>query len=75
MMAKLVDKLPEGENWTYEVKRNGYRALLLKNRDHVQLRSRNDNNLTPAIGELRVSCWCGRGDSNPHGIATASPSS
>src|SRR6187402_1406762 len=20
-------------------------------------------------------CWCGRGDSNPHGIATASPSS
>jgi hypothetical protein len=22
-----------------------------------------------------LDCWCGRGDSNPHGIATASPSS
>jgi ATP-dependent DNA ligase len=28
MMAKLTDKLPEGENWTYEVKWDGYRASL-----------------------------------------------
>src|SRR4051812_35695589 len=46
MMAKLTDKLPEGEQWSYEVKWDGYRALLLKERMHVQLRSRNDNNLT-----------------------------
>jgi len=46
MMAKLTDKLPEGEHWTYEVKWDGYRALLLKDHGHVQLRSRNDNNLT-----------------------------
>src|SRR5437016_2877675 len=24
---------------------------------------------------IAVSCWCGRGDSNPYGLATASPSS
>jgi bifunctional non-homologous end joining protein LigD len=46
MMAKLTDKLPEGENWTYEVKWDGYRALLLKDHNNVQLRSRNDNDLT-----------------------------
>ena len=52
MMAKLTDKLPEGEQWTYEVRWDGYRTLLLKDHNHVQLRSRNDNNLTatyPAI--------------------------
>ena len=55
MMAKLVDKLPEGENWTYEVKWDGYRALLLKNRDHVQLRSRNDNNLTASYPTVHAT--------------------
>src|SRR6185503_6053957 len=30
-------------------------------------------NQVPSV--IAVSCWCGRGDSNPHGIATASPSS
>jgi bifunctional non-homologous end joining protein LigD len=46
MMAKLTDKLPEGEQWSYEVKWDGYRALLLKDRNRVQLLSRNDNDLT-----------------------------
>src|SRR5215475_15026737 len=38
--------------------------------------SRNPINATPdcfGLGNFRL--WCGRGDSNPHGIATASPSS
>src|SRR5258705_11272901 len=30
---------------------------------------------TPAEDFLILRGWCGRGDSNPHGIATASPSS
>jgi bifunctional non-homologous end joining protein LigD len=46
MMAKLTDKLPEGEQWTYEVKWDGYRALLLKSGDRVRLLSRKDNDLT-----------------------------
>ena len=46
MLAKLTDKLPEGGPWTYEVKWDGYRALLLKSGDHVRLLSRKDNDLT-----------------------------
>jgi bifunctional non-homologous end joining protein LigD len=46
MAAKVVDALPEGDEWIYEVKFDGYRALLLKDGGHVQIRSRNDNNLT-----------------------------
>jgi bifunctional non-homologous end joining protein LigD len=30
MAAKLVERLPEGDQWLYEVKWDGYRALLLK---------------------------------------------
>jgi bifunctional non-homologous end joining protein LigD len=46
MMAKLTDKLPEGDQWIYEVKFDGYRALLLKDHNHVRLRSRNNKDLT-----------------------------
>jgi bifunctional non-homologous end joining protein LigD len=46
MMAKLTSKLPEGDQWTYEVKWDGYRALLLKSGDRVRLLSRKDNDLT-----------------------------
>jgi DNA ligase D-like protein (predicted ligase) len=46
MAARVVDKLPEGDEWMYEVKFDGYRALLLKNGDRVQIRSRNDKDLT-----------------------------
>jgi len=61
MMAKLTEHLPEGEQWTYEVKWDGYRALLLKSGDRVRLLSRKENDLTatyPAIeaagGKLRA---------------------
>ena len=46
MMAKLTDKLPQGEQWSYEVKWDGYRALLLKSGDRVRLVSRKENDLT-----------------------------
>jgi len=55
MLAKLTDKLPEGENWTYEVKWDGYRALLLKDHNDIQLRSRNDNNLTATYPTIHAA--------------------
>ena len=48
MAAQLVDRLPEGDAWLYEVKFDGYRALLLKDGDSVRIRSRNDKDLTAA---------------------------
>ena len=46
MAARVVDRLPEGNDWMYEVKFDGYRALLLKNGNQVQIRSRNQKDLT-----------------------------
>jgi bifunctional non-homologous end joining protein LigD len=52
MTATLVQTLPEGDQWLYEVKLDGYRALLIKDGDRVRIISRNQNDLTasyPAI--------------------------
>ena len=46
MAAQVVKQLPEGAEWLYELKFDGYRALLLKDGKRVELRSRNDKNLT-----------------------------
>ena len=55
MAAELVDRLPEGDDWMYEVKLDGYRALVVKNGDQVQLRSRNDKDLTHAYPEIHAA--------------------
>ncbi|MEO6235372.1 MAG: non-homologous end-joining DNA ligase [Vicinamibacterales bacterium] len=46
MAARVTDRLPEGDDWIYEVKFDGYRALLIKSGAEVQIRSRNDKDLT-----------------------------
>jgi bifunctional non-homologous end joining protein LigD len=46
MAALPVKKLPEGDEWLYELKWDGYRALLIKDGEDVQIRSRNDKDLT-----------------------------
>jgi bifunctional non-homologous end joining protein LigD len=54
MAARVVQALPEGPEWLYEVKFDGYRALLMKTGDRIQLRSRNDKDLTlryPSVSE------------------------
>lgn len=46
MAAKLVNALPEGPKWVYEVKLDGYRVLAFKDGDSVRLISRNNKDLT-----------------------------
>lgn len=46
MAALLVDQLPEGEEWSYELKFDGYRAVLIKDAGQVRILSRNRNDLT-----------------------------
>lgn len=43
---QLVEVLPEGEDWPYEVRLDGDRTLLLKNGQEVEFRSRKDKDLT-----------------------------
>jgi ATP-dependent DNA ligase len=40
MEAKLVDALPEGDDWQYEPKWDGFRCLAFKDADEVDLRSK-----------------------------------
>ena len=47
MAAVAVKQLPEGEDWLYEVKWDGYRALIIKDGARVQIQSRNNRDLTP----------------------------
>lgn len=52
MLAKLVDHLPEGEEWVYEKKYDGFRILAIRQQDAVELYSRNGktmNHLFPSL--------------------------
>jgi DNA ligase D-like protein (predicted ligase) len=45
MAALSVEVLPQGPEWSYELKLDGYRALLIKDGASIKLRSRNDKDL------------------------------
>jgi bifunctional non-homologous end joining protein LigD len=46
MLATLAREVPHGEEWLYEVKWDGYRAIAYVEGGDVELVSRNDNSLT-----------------------------
>jgi DNA ligase D-like protein (predicted ligase) len=55
MLAKPVKELPAGPNWLYELKLDGYRVLVVKERGVVTLFSRRGNILTNAFPRIAGS--------------------
>jgi bifunctional non-homologous end joining protein LigD len=52
MKATAVTELPEGDEWIYEVKWDGYRVLALKDAEEVRLMSLKEKNLTTAFPDV-----------------------
>jgi len=58
MLLLRTEKLPQGAEWAYEIKLDGYRAMAFKKGGIVQLRSRNDNDFSaryPSIAEALMA--------------------
>ena len=59
MAAQVVKWLPEGDDWVYELKFDGFRALIIKDGQRAELRSRKNKDLSGmyrgiALAGLRV---------------------
>ena len=66
MLATLVDKPFDGQDWLYEVKWDGYRAITFLESGSVRLVSRNQNDMTAAYPELALNsrfCQSAHGNS------------
>ena len=63
MAALLVDALPTGNEWLYEAKFDGYRALALKDGASVKLLSRKGNDLTADYPAVRQTVAALKGKS------------
>jgi ATP-dependent DNA ligase len=58
MLLLRTEMLPEGPEWGYEIKLDGYRALAFKTGGKLSLRSRNDNDFAlryPSIAKALAS--------------------
>ena len=52
MLAKLARELPIGDQWSYEPKWDGFRCIVFRDGDEVELGSRNEKSLTRYFPEL-----------------------
>ena len=55
MLLLSAGKLPQGPDWLYEIKLDGYRALAIKTGGRVQLRSRNDNDFSARYAPITAA--------------------
>lgn len=53
MLAKLADKLPEGDGWIFEPKWDGFRVILFRDGDDWLLQSRDRKSLNRYFPEMR----------------------
>lgn len=60
-LAKLVNKIPEGEDWIYEMKYDGYRIIAFVEGNSVQLITRNGNDYQKRFSNIALSLidWAG----------------
>src|SRR5262245_40567776 len=56
MYARLVNELPEGKEWLYEVKFDGYRCLAGRDSSGVTLWSRLENLFTAQFPDIARAC-------------------
>ncbi|MBM7649117.1 bifunctional non-homologous end joining protein LigD [Bacillus ectoiniformans] len=56
MLPTLKDLLPEQKDWVYEIKYDGFRALLKWTKEGIELISRNGNDLLPQFPEINGFC-------------------
>jgi len=54
-LAKLVNTIPEGEDWLYELKYDGYRFVAYVEGNSVQLITRNGNDYTKRFADIAYS--------------------
>src|SRR5579864_4793023 len=52
MLAKRVDDLPAGGTWIFEPKWDGFRALVFRDRDEIEIQSREEKSLNRYFPEL-----------------------
>jgi ATP-dependent DNA ligase len=52
MLAKRVDELPLGEDWIFEPKWDGFRALIFRDNDEILIQSRDEKPLNRYFPEL-----------------------
>ena len=52
MLAKRVDELPPGEDWIFEPKWDGFRALIFRDKDEILIQSRDEKPLNRYFPEL-----------------------
>jgi bifunctional non-homologous end joining protein LigD len=52
MKCRLLEKVPEGDEWVYEIKFDGFRALAIKSGPEIQLLSRNNKDLGSKFPEV-----------------------
>jgi len=56
MYARLVQSLPQGQEWFYEVKFDGYRCLVGRDANEVTLWSRRENLFTKQFPQIAQAC-------------------
>ena len=66
MLATLADKLPTGDEWLFEVKWDGYRALGYVRNGEAKLVSRNGNDLTARFPDVAKAL--GQAMKSPDGV-------